>query len=112
MTYALGETFRISAFPDETLLVIGALVRVLESFDVAVVAVYNVPGLGPNGGPGDISSLPISLAALDASGLVKVTELGSLPQDFLEGMGDWLASEGNRDGALLLRSRSSQYAEC
>ena len=98
MPYALGDTFRIPGFPDETLLVIGALVRVHESFDVAAVAVHSVPGLGPNGGPGQFASLPISLAALDASGLVGVSECAPLPRDFLEGVGSWLATEEGRGG--------------
>jgi hypothetical protein len=96
MPYALGDTFRIPGFPDETLLVIGALVRVDDALDVAAVAVHNVPRLGPDGGPGQCGSLPITLAALDASGLLPMSERAPLPKSFLEGVGNWLGNEESR----------------
>ena len=100
MQYTLGDTFRIPGFPDETHLVLGALVRVNDDLDVAVVTVRNVPRIGPNGGTGQIASLPISLAALDASGLVPAGEHAVLSDDFLEGVGAWLANQDSRGSAF------------
>ena len=100
MPYALGDTFRIPGFPDETLLLIGALVRVNGDLDVAAVAVRNVPSIGPDGGIGQIASLPISLAALDASGLVPAAERAVLPDDFLNGVGAWLGNQDSRGSAF------------